>query len=191
MKKVIYFLLVFLIIALISIGFIVQIKEDKPTQLEGEAKFIIPDRIVYKNDKNDYYIFEKYQEDFTELFARISNGITSLVDGEVLDEDKINQIKSNGPFIELDYNSASKNFILPLNEENIGVIKMLSENGQVQTTKLNNKEETKEYLEKVTQNKEAMEFSDCKNYVSMALSRKPLIIIKENLQQMMKIFMEL
>ena len=166
MKKAVYILLILFIIALISIGFIVQKKEDKPTQLEGEAKFIIPDRIVYKNDKNDYYIFEKYQEDFTELFTRISNGITSLVDGEVLDEDKINQIKSTEPFIELDYNSASKNFILPLNEENIGVIKMLSENGQVQTTKLNNKEETKEYLEKVTQNKEAMEFSDCKNYVS-------------------------
>lgn len=166
MKKAIYILLILLILALISIAFMIQIKAEAPTQLEGESKFPNPDRIVYKNEQGNYYIFEKNQDEFTEIFARISNGISMLTDVQGLEEGTINKIKDDGAFLEFDYNSISKNYIFPLDEEEIGVIKMIESNGQVQNTKINNKDKIKEYLEKITNKRTALEFMDCKNYVS-------------------------
>lgn len=166
MKKLVYILLIILIIALISIIFMFQINKEKTNTTIAEDKFITPDRIIYKNDQSNYYIFEKNQENFAEIFAKVSNGVGTFLDGEMLEETKINEIKNRGAFIEFDYNTVSKNFIILLNEENIGVIKMLESNGQVQTSTLKDKDKIKKYLDDVTKYQTSLEFTECKNYES-------------------------
>lgn len=177
-KKII--LSVTYIIALLIIGimlasvFYVKGKEEEiqKSQLGGtltENEYLpVPDRIIYKNGENEYCIMypDGDSDAFDTIFTEISNRVDSIKDGEVLDDEKINSIKENGKFVELDYNTKSKNKIFPLDEENITMINMFEEGGQVKKTTLDDKEKLIKKLESITKKLKKYQFEKNNIYIS-------------------------
>ena len=91
----------------------------------------VPDRIIYKNNDNEYFIITPNDNIFDTVFTEISNRVDMTKNGEKLTNEKINEIKENEKFIELDYNTKSKNRIFPLEQDYIGMINMLEDGGQI------------------------------------------------------------
>ena len=126
----------------------------------------VPDRIIYKNDKNEYSITYPGESSFDTIFTEISNRVDSINDGEVLNNERINEIKENGRFVELDYNTRSKNKIFPLDEENIAMINMFEDGGQVKKTTITDKKKLINKLESITDTAKKYEFAKNNLYTS-------------------------
>lgn len=160
-KKLIEYILISLIIVGIAIAFAIEKTSSFENKFENKNEdnfltnanlFPEPDRIVYKNDVGNYYIFDKSKTEYKTIFENLSKGVDELRDGIVIEESKLDEMKQGEAFVEFDYNTISKNFIFPLNEDEIGVIKMLEKDGQVQCSQLKNREEVKKYMNTVAEN---------------------------------------
>ena len=71
--------------------------------------------------------------------------------------------------MEFDYLSRSKNFIFPLQQENIAMIQMFTENGQVKQTKINDKDKLIKKLDKLTKKMNSYTFEKEQIYTSTNL----------------------
>lgn len=129
----------------------------------------IPDRIIYKNSNNQYYLLEHENSAFSTIYSEIFNRITENKNGVVLKEEEIDEIKEKESFIEFDYWSRSKNFVFPLQQENIAMIQMFTENGQVRQTKIKDKEELIKKLDKISKIMDSYTFEKEKIYTSTNL----------------------
>lgn len=168
------------IIMLLLIGIILFLvfsiegeNEELKSQLGGtltENEFLpVPDRIIYKNGENEYSIIYPSNESsalFDIIYTEISNRVDSISDGEVLDNEKIIEIKENGRFVEFDYNTKSKNKIFPLEEENIAMINMLENGGQVKKTTITDNKKLINKLESITDTCKQYEFEKGNIYIS-------------------------
>lgn len=96
-----------------------------------EDKLKAPDRIIYKNKHNEYIVIEQKTSEYNQIYYELCNRIETQIDGKVYSEDEISEMQNEGSFIELDYNTASKNVIFMLEEKEIGIIKRFSDSGQV------------------------------------------------------------
>lgn len=96
-----------------------------------EDKLKAPDRIIYKNKHNEYIVIEQKTSEYNQIYDELCNRIETQIDGKVYSEDEISEMQNKGSFIELDYNTASKNVIFMLEEKEIGIIKRFSDSGQV------------------------------------------------------------
>lgn len=163
---------ILLILAIAILMFFIYAIESEQEELENKtgtsenSLIPIPDRIIYKNSKNQYFILNISNNHFTTIYSEIFNRIDSTLDGKVLSNEEINNIKEQEAFIEFDYNQKSKNFIFPLEEENIGMIKMLDDSGQIAKTRLENKEGLLKKLDRATKNIETYDFEKGKSYTS-------------------------
>ena len=152
-KKVI--IISILIVLLIAIFLILKVKViDKMTpgmvyknskktssdSSEEHAEIPTPDRIIYKNQDAEYMIFEKGTSDFSDIYDELDLSLSKFIDGKVYSEDKISEMQSNGSFIEYDYDTISKNYVFMFDEPEIGLIKRLTDSGQVLQTSLKDKE---------------------------------------------------
>lgn len=164
------FILLLLIIGIIL--FVIYAIESEQEELESQIGLSqneilkVPDRIIYKNDKNEYFELYSYTRDFATIYTEIYNRINEISEGKVLTEEEINNIKENGKFVEFDYNQKSKNFIFPLDEEEIGMIKMFTDSGQIAKTKLENKDSLIKKLNTATRKLESYKFEKGNNYTS-------------------------
>ena len=174
MKKLILYgiyITMLLVIGMILFVFFSSAKEDKllKSQMGGtltENKFFeVPDRIIYKNSKNEYFIITPSDDEFDIIFTEISNRIESVNDGIVLENEKIDNIKQEEMFVEFDYNTKSKNIIFPLEEESIAMINMLDEGGQVKKILMPGKEKLIKKLNKVTQRLDTYQLEKNKTFV--------------------------
>lgn len=163
---------ILLILAIFVLIFFIYAIESEQEELENKTEisqndsFPVPDRIIYKNSKNEYFILNASNNNFATIYSEIFNRIDSTSDGKVIGYEEINNIKEQETFIEFDYNQKSKNFIFPLEQENIGMIKMLDDSGQIVKIKLENKEELLKKLNSATRNLEAYSFEKGKSYTS-------------------------
>lgn len=96
-----------------------------------EDKLKAPDRIIYKNKHNEYIVIEQKTSEYNQIYDELCNRIETQIDGKVYSKDEISEMQNKGSFIELDYNTASKNVIFMLEEKEIGIIKRFSDSGQV------------------------------------------------------------
>ena len=139
-KIIVIVILCLIAIGLISALFVVQyIQQNKEYDNTFAENIIDPDRIVYKDEEGKYYQFEKGTEQYNELKYTIAKSVTNYNEsGNTLNDEDIDQIHEKS-FIEFDYETASKNYIIPL-EENEGknMIKLGTTGGMVVTTKLKN-----------------------------------------------------
>ena len=139
-KIIVIVILCLIAIGLISALFVVQyIQQNKEYDNTFAENIIDPDRIVYKDEEGKYYQFEKGTEQYNELKYTIAKSVTNYNEsGNTLNDEDIDQIHEKS-FIEFDYETASKNYIIPL-EENEGknMIKIGTTGGMVVTTKLKN-----------------------------------------------------
>ena len=126
----------------------------------------VPDRIIYKNAEKEYSITYPGESSFDIIFTEIANRIDSVSDGEVLEVEQINAIKENGRFVEFDYNTKSKNKIFPLEEENIAMISMFENSGQVKKNTIIDKKKLINKVESIMKRTKKYEFQKNNLYTS-------------------------
>ena len=152
-KVIIILILSLIAIGLISALFVVQyIQQNQEYDNTFAENIIDPDRIVYKDEEGKYYQFEKGTEQYNELKYTIAKSVTNYNEsGNTLTDEDIDKIHEKS-FIEFDYETASKNYIIPL-EENEGknMIKLGTTGGMVVTTNLKNFNNIKKIADKVSE----------------------------------------
>lgn len=116
--------------------------------------FETPDRIIYKEkNKDNYYVFSKGESNYTDILNVIISAFDSKEEGINISEEQIKEIEQNENYIELDYNTISKNYVIAFEQENNNVIFRKDTGGQVVKQTINNKEKLSETVkEKITNN---------------------------------------
>ena len=125
-----------------------------------------PDRIIYKNQNNEYIIINSGTSAYTQIYSELYNRTTNTIEGKVYSEDEISQMQNKGSFIEFDYNSKSKNYVFMLEEKEIGIIRRFSDSGQVIKTSLSDVNDLIKSIDKLTKNMTRYDFNKEYNYTS-------------------------
>ena len=117
------------LILLLSIGLILfaiykveknQEKQEGLGQIGQNLTLQQPDRIIYKNKNGDYYIIQDGTKAYSKIYSELYNRTYNPIEGKVYSEDEITELENKGSFVELDYNTKSKNIIFMLEENEIG-----------------------------------------------------------------------
>ena len=166
-------ILLLICIVLVSIFYIEKNQEEKEEQNVGKigenTTLPTPDRIIYKNQQNQYIIIESDTSEYATIYSELYNRTTNPIEGKVYSEDEISQMQERGSFIEFDYNTKSKNFVFFFEEPGVGIIKRFTDSGQVIKTSLSDTEQLITTLNKITKNNtiyEKYDFSKDYNYNS-------------------------
>lgn len=161
MKKKIVVISVLLGIAIILLVgvFVVQILNNKGKKVKEnifEKNVIDPDRMVYRNQEGKYYEFFKDTEEYDKIKNLISDLIESYnKNGEVVDEKIIDDIHGKS-FIEFDYKTASKNYIISLEKnEDRNFIKLENTGGIVWTAKIKDLNKIKKLVEDLSKDRKS------------------------------------
>ena len=143
-----------------------QIKPLEDVPYNNVKYFETPDRIVYKIKNEDkYYVYEPSGKDYNELINQLTKCVDGVGEGTKLSQDDIRKIEEEENYIELDYNTISKNYIIAFQKENYNVIRRTDEGGIVIKNNIKYKENLERLLAKQTLNKqECYEMSDNKEY---------------------------
>lgn len=117
------------------------------------TKIAEPDRMVYKDKEGNYYQFQKGSEKYNILKNLLDNCIEEYnSNGEVLNQEKIDEIH-NKSFIEFDYKTISKNYIIMLEKnDNEAVIRLQDTGGKVISKKIRNLNKIEKSLKKLIKN---------------------------------------
>ena len=166
-------ILLLICIVLVSIFYIEKKQEEQEEQNVGKidenTTLPAPDRIIYKNQQNQYIIIEADTSEYAKIYSELYNRTTNPIEGKVYSEDEISQMQERGSFIEFDYNTKSKNFVFFFEEPGVGIIKRFTDSGQVIKTSLRDTEQLITTLNKITKNNaiyEKYDYSKDYNYNS-------------------------
>ena len=168
MKKVfIVLLLIIIAIILIVALFLVPYVMNNKTEIILGDEIILPDRIVYKNSNNQYYEFLKKSNEYNELINLVGNTLKNYTnDGDVVSQDTIDNIH-NETFLEFDYETASKNYIIPFgNTLKDEMVKLSDTGGKICSTDLKNVNKIKKELDKKLTVGQKSYSLDYKEYIS-------------------------
>ena len=168
MKKVfIVLLLIIIAIILIVALFLVPYVMNNKTEVILGDEIILPNRIVYKNSNNQYYEFLKKSNEYNELINLVGNTLKNYTnDGDVVSQDTIDNIH-NETFLEFDYETASKNYIIPFgNTLKDEMVKLSDTGGKICSTDLKNVNKIKKELDKKLTVGQKSYSLDYKEYIS-------------------------
>ena len=188
-KIIIIILLTLIAIGLITALFVTQYYAQKNISSEtSETIFtkniIEPDRIVYRNQNGQYYQFAKDTEAYNQIIENIKKSLRNYSEsGNTLTEEEIDAIHEKS-FIEFDYETISKNYIIPLEEnENANMVKLGNTGGIVVSNQLSNLKELTTLVDEQSQNATPYEFQ-----YQEFLSRNIITTMEyENLQEFKQI----
>ena len=156
-KIMIIILLTVIAVGLIVSLFIMQYNKQKEGAEIDETIFakniIDPDRIVYRNTNGQYYQFEKGTAPYNQIKENIQKSLKNYNEsGNTLTQEEIDNIHEKS-FIEFDYETASKNYIIPLEEiEEPKMIKLGTTGGIVVSTNVEHLEEMIKIAEEQSEN---------------------------------------
>lgn len=156
-KIMIVLLLIVIAIGLMVALFITQYNEQElSSETSGTVyteNIIDPDRIVYRNTNGQYYQFEKDTESYDQIKESIKKALRNYNEsGDTLSEEEIDAIHEKS-FIEFDYETVSKNYIIPLEEnENANMIKLGNTGGIVVSDNVRNMKDIISIAEEQSQN---------------------------------------
>ena len=161
-------IMIICILTIIAIGLIValfatQYHAPKVSIETSESIFteniINPDRIVYRNQSGQYYQFAKDTDAYHLIIEKTKQSLNNYSEsGNTLTQEEIDQIHVKS-FIEFDYETASKNYIIPLEEnENENMIKLGNTGGIEVSNQLKNLEELTALVDEQSKNEEPYEF---------------------------------
>ncbi len=123
-------------------------EEQEDVQTNLVQYFETPNRIVYKQKGQDnFYVFEQGESSYTDILNKIISGFDSKENGIMLSKEKIQEIEQNENYIELDYDTISKNYVIAYEKENNNIIFRNDNGGQVVKQNLKNKEELSKLIE--------------------------------------------
>lgn len=156
MKKVCIILFLLLLgIALLVALFVFSYKSLNTSQnvILGD-EIILPDRIVYKNSNNQYFEFLQDSEHYDQIIELVGGILNNFSEnGEIVSQDAIDSIHNNESFLEFDYKTASKNYIIPFSDTNKNsMIKLATTGGKVCSTNLRNINKLNKELDKISSN---------------------------------------
>lgn len=162
-------IIIIIILTLIAVGliaglFITQYYTPTAVNQNSEnifAKNIIdPDRIVYRNVDGKYYQFTKGTDAYNQIKEAIQKSVSNYNEsGNTLSEEEIDSIHQKS-FIEFDYETASKNYIVPLEEnENANMIKLGNTGGIVVSNSLSDLKEISAVAKEQSQSQTAYDLS--------------------------------
>ena len=115
--------------------------------------FETPNRIIYKEKgKDNYYVLKQGETIYTEILNEIISGFDSKEEGIMLSNEEIKQIEQTENYIELDYDTISKNYIIAYEKGENNIIFKNDNGGQVVKQKLSNKENIKKLVEEKIKN---------------------------------------
>lgn len=135
-----------------------RIKPQEEVPTNSIQYFETPDRIVYKEKGIDnYYVFTQGSKDYTDILNELIKGFDSKGEGPFVSEEELNNIEQSKNYIELDYNTISKNYVIAYEEENYNVIFRNDNGGQVVKQNLKDKET----LSKMMQEKKNSNGANC------------------------------
>lgn len=136
-----------------------------------------PDRIIYKNKNGNYYIMLRGTTEYSKIYSELYNRTYKPIEGKVYSENEIAELQYKGSFVELDYNTRSKNYVYMLEEKEIGIIRRFTDSGQVIKTTLDNVSDLMKKLDSQTKNLTKYEFIKGNSYTSVnTLKEIPLYI---------------
>ncbi len=162
-KVIVICILTIIAIGLIVVLFVSQYHAPKVSLETSETIFteniIDPDRIVYRNQNGQYYQFAKDTEAYNQIIENVKKSLRNYSEsGNTLTEEEIDTIHEKC-FIEFDYETASKNYIIPLEEnENANMIKLGNTGGIVVSNQLRNLEELTTLVDEQSKNATPYEF---------------------------------
>lgn len=165
-KKIIIVMAIILLIvltAIISINITNQINQKEQSNKEAfKTNVINPDRIVYRN-KEKYYQIETENEIYNTIIEEMAKMIDTSKDTTIISQEEVDDMHESESFIEFDYNTASKNYILTLDEGKFA--KMLDSGAELIETNL----QTNSLKNKIEENIESIKYytmEENKEYIS-------------------------
>lgn len=157
MKKKVIVIVSLIIIAILIIGAIFAYAIYKENEIQEEqvigVKIVEPDRIVYRDSQENYFEFVKGDPNYKEIIDLLKKSIVSYNEkGTVLTDEEIDQIHTKS-FIEFDYETVSKNYIIQLDEnDEQAVIRLANTGGAVVSEKIKNIDKIKNTLSEISLN---------------------------------------
>ena len=119
-KKIILGIAIIILVALtalVSIYITNNQKEQEEKNKEEFSKNIInPDRIIYKNQEK-YYEIKPENEIYKIIIEQMSKKIDTSKKETIISQEELDDMHNQESFIEFDYNTVSKNYILILNNK--------------------------------------------------------------------------
>lgn len=183
-KVIVISILVLVAILIISLIFITQIMNSQITSNNNiqNENIINPDRIVYKTSENVYYEFLAGTEEYKEIIEIVNKSIENYNEnGTILTDEEIDKVHE-GEFIEYDYNTVSKNYIISFDEyQKNKMIKLADTGGRICVEKVNNINNLQRKIKQLTTNKKAQRLE----YKEM-ISRNVLNTFEYKYQQQFK-----
>lgn len=170
-KIILYFLLLLVVCSIIFFIFKMEIskeisKDDNVGTIADNTILPTPDRIIYKNKDNKYIIINSGTNEYTNIYSELYNRTTNIIDGKVYSEEQISEMQNRGSFIEFDYNTKSKNFVFMLEENEVGIIKRLSNSGQTIKNSLDDKVNLIKKIDNLIKDKIRYEFNTESSFIS-------------------------
>lgn len=150
----------------IGILMFTQIEPNQQQNSFSNVKYFdTPDRIVYKIKGEDkYYVYTSSQLDYNQLVNQLIKCIDGVGEGARLSTEDMKKIEQEENYIELDYDTISKNYVIAYQKENYNVIKRTDEGGVVIKNNIKQKEELEKLIEKQIKEKEYAQMIDNKEY---------------------------
>lgn len=168
MKQYKNLIIVAILVAILCVGVSVFIQKNtkKETEIVNDVKYFeTPDRIVYKTKGQDkYYVFTSAKNDYDQLLNQLIKCIDGVGEGIRLSEEDMKKIEQEENYIELDYDTISKNYVIAYQKENYNVIKRTNEGGIVVKKNIQHREELEKMLRQQIRGKETYCMSDTKEY---------------------------
>lgn len=126
----------------------------------------LPDRIVYRNSNNQYFEFLKDSDKYNSIIELVGRTLKNYSEnGEILSQDDIDNIH-NESFLEFDYETISKNYIIPFaNLQKNSMVKLADSGGKVCSTDLKSINKLQSELNKITKDEKSYSF-DYREYLS-------------------------
>lgn len=192
-KKILVILsLIIVAVLILGIIFSIAIYRADITNFDTDTDFkefiigkeiVEPDRMVYRDLEGNYFEFTKETEKYRKMKALLENSITNYnKNGKSIANEIIDEIHSKS-FIEFDYKTASKNYIIQLEDnDNEAVIKLSQTGGNVVTENIKNLSKIKKTLKTLVKNERAYSLAYKEVY-----SRNPLQSIEYKYQELFKI----
>lgn len=133
--------------------------------INSKQYFETPDRIVYKEKGEDkYYVFTSQDEEYQELINQLTISIDSIDEGTNITSLEISDIENSERYLELDYNTISKNYVIAYEKDGLNVIKRNDMGGKLIKANIRKKEELSNLVEEVIKDTESYSMSDSKEY---------------------------
>lgn len=151
----------------LCIGMLIFTQIEPSEENYNQVKYFeTPDRIIYKVKEQDkYYVYTSAKQDYTNLLNQLVKCIDGVGEGAKLSKEEIEKIEQEENYIELDYDTISKNYIIAYEKENYNVIKRTDDGGIVVKNNIEQKFKLEMLLQKqIITKTECYQMADTKRY---------------------------